>query len=311
MRTEQISYLNMIHRCSSLHKASEALHISTQALSLSVRTLEKELGFTILERSRTGVALTEAGQQLLNIGIQFLHQLEQLQQKQQEKYDAILTGSLDVMATNGVIETLFPSLISKLLSDYPDFRLRPIAREFNEILTTWNSEKNVELGFIYQLSIDGCLLTPYENSKFAFHPLLSGTYYCTVPDKYAIAHYKTISLSTMAKYPIILFTPTSNVLLKLFSNFQNPKIIFADSFTIYKQLLKDGTGLGMTFVGHHSDIPILSFPNLKFIPFKEHIDSDLGFLAEKNSILSPKAQYFINYLVEYIHTSFLTALTIN
>lgn len=48
MRTEQILYLDAIYRCSSLHKASETLHISTQALSLSIRTLEKEMDFPFL-----------------------------------------------------------------------------------------------------------------------------------------------------------------------------------------------------------------------------------------------------------------------
>lgn len=59
MRTDQIIYLNEINRRSSLHQASENLHISTQALSLSIKSLEEELGFQILERSRTGVTLTK------------------------------------------------------------------------------------------------------------------------------------------------------------------------------------------------------------------------------------------------------------
>ena len=38
MRTEQILYLSEIHRTSSLHRASENLHISVQSLSLSINT---------------------------------------------------------------------------------------------------------------------------------------------------------------------------------------------------------------------------------------------------------------------------------
>lgn len=311
MRTEQIHYLNIIQRFSSLHKASNELHISTQALSLSIRTLENELGFTILDRSRTGVTLTKEGQYLLEIGLQFLDQIKQIQNNHRKKYDTILTGSLRIMATNGVIETLFPPLISQLLTDYPRFRLKSIAYEFDEILNALNSGDMAELGFVYRLEINDQTVTPYDSSQFVFTPLLSGSYYCTVPEKHPISHYKTISLNTMAKYPIILFTPTSSILLKLFSSIQLPEIIFADSFTIYKQLLKDGVGLGMTFVLNESDTPMVALPNLKFIPFKERINSDLGFLYNKTSELSPKSSAFIEYLTEYLLNASPKMLSIN
>ncbi len=310
MRTEQIIYLNMIRRCSSLHKASDALHISTQALSLSIRTLEKELGFTILERSRTGVTFTEEGQELLDIGIDFLQQLKQIQEKHKRKYESILTGTLEIMVTNGVIETLFPALISQLYSDYPEFRLKTIVREFNDILDTWSDEK-AEIGFVYCLSKNQISITPFDDTQFSFRPLLSGKYYCTVSNNYSIANYKSISLSTMAKHPIVLFTPTSNILLKLFTNVAQPEIIFADSFAIYKQLLIDGAGLGMTLLHSESKIPLVASPNFKFIPFKEHIESELGFLFKKNTILSHKAQAFIDYLTDYISKIPPTTLSIS
>lgn len=309
MRTEQIRYLYVVHRCASLHKASDALHISTQALSLSIRSLEKELGFTILNRSRTGVSLTEKGEQLLDIGLDFLRQLEHLQNMQRKKYESILTGDLEVMATSGVLETIFPPLISQLISDYPSFRLKPLAREFDEILESL-LQKNIELGLVYQVSINKASVTPYNPSIFGFSFLLSGSYYCTVPENHPIAHYKSVSLNTMAKYPIILFTPTSNVLLKLFSGITTHKIVLADSFAIYKQLLKDGVGLGMTLVLSDSDIPMVAFPNMKFIPFREHIDSNLGFLYRKNIDLSPKAEAFISYLTEYLYETPPTTLSV-
>lgn len=300
----------MIYRYASLHKASNVLHISTQALSLSIRSLESELGFTILDRSRTGVSLTEEGQQLLDIGLDFLHQLERIQNKQRKKYESILTGTLEIMATNGVLETMFPPLISQLISDYPTLRLKPIAREFNEILESLSHE-NTKLGFVYQVSIDNESVTPYDPSLFEFRTLLSGIYYCTVPENHPIAHYKTVSLNTMAKYPIVLFTPTSNILLKLFSNITNLQIVFADSFAIYKQLLKDGVGLGMTLVLTDSDTPMVALPNMKFIPFREQIESNLGYLYNKDANLSSKTEAFISYLIEYLNKTPPTTLTVS
>lgn len=300
MRTEQILYLDAIYRCSSLHKASETLHISTQALSLSIRTLEKEMDFTILERSRTGVSLTDKGQKLLKVGIQFLHQIEYIQEKQTKKFDSTLTGILDIMATSGVIETFFPPLTSQLLSDYPKFRLKLISCDFDEMISNWEAYTDTELGFIFQPSVDGRSLTPYDATRFAFHPLFSGVYKCIIPDNFPIAHYKTISLNTMAKYPLVFFSPMSSILLNLFSNTSSQEVVFADSFAIYKQLLKDGKGLSITFIPDDSDTPTTFLPNLKIVPFKEHIDNNLGILYSKDAVLSPKASAFIEYLTDYI-----------
>ena len=49
----------------SLTRASEALHVAQPALSQQMRSLEDELGVKLLARGSRGVALTEAGQRLL------------------------------------------------------------------------------------------------------------------------------------------------------------------------------------------------------------------------------------------------------
>ena len=301
MRTEQIIYLREINHSNSLHKASESLHISTQALSLSMRTLEDELGFQILSRSRTGVKLTEKGKRLLHIGNEFLQQLSDIQNTAEKKYQSTLTGTLEILATNGIIETLFPSLISQLFFDYPEFRLKPLSCEFSAI-TTLLLQDHHELALCYQLYLNESLITQYDSTRFEYIPLIAGRYYCMVPDNSPIAHYKTISLNTMAKYPIILYSPSKDVLLKLFSHTKNKaNIIFAESFSIYKQLLKDGAGLSLTLISEGSQTSIVPVPNLKLLPFKEHINSSLGYLTRRNTSFSPRTIAFISYLVDYLN----------
>ena len=300
MRTDQIIYLNEINRRSSLHQASENLHISTQALSLSIKSLEEELGFQILERSRTGVTLTKKGEALLHIGKDFLEQLQNIQTSTEKKYQTSLTGTFEILATNGIIETLFPPLISQLFFDYPDFHLKPISSEFSLILDPLVKDI-YEFALIYQCSINDELITSYDNSMFSFSPILSGSYYCTIPENFSIAHYKSISLNTMTKYPIILFSPTKGVLLKLFE-YTNKKcnIIFVDNYSVYTQMLAKGAGLSLTLVIDQSKLPVISLPNLKLIPFKERIYSDLGYIYKKDHSFSLRSDAFIKYLKEYL-----------
>lgn len=59
----------------TLAKAAAELNVTPSAVSHSVSQLETELGFPLLIRNRTGVALTEDGAQVLPI-IQSIQNLE-------------------------------------------------------------------------------------------------------------------------------------------------------------------------------------------------------------------------------------------
>ena len=61
MTTEQLQYLLEISRNPSLNSASQKLHITLQALSISIKKLENELGFPLLERSYKGISLNNHG----------------------------------------------------------------------------------------------------------------------------------------------------------------------------------------------------------------------------------------------------------
>lgn len=61
MRLEQLYYLIEVSNCRSLSEASERLHISQQALNVNIKTLEKELGLVLLNRTNRGITLTKAG----------------------------------------------------------------------------------------------------------------------------------------------------------------------------------------------------------------------------------------------------------
>ena len=299
MRTEQILYLLEIDKTSSLHKASENLHISPQALSLSIRNLENEFQFQILNRSRTGVTLTQKGNQLLSIGNQFLEQLKALQQIPEKEYKHILKGSLEIMATNGVMETFLPAAISQLYLDYPKFHLSSQTMEFEQIIQAMPNAKT-EIALIYQLTINGVSLTNLQNTNLFFESFLSGTYYCMVHKNSPIYHYKSISVKSIAKYPFIIYGPTKALVLKLINCDETaPNIISVDNFVLYKQLSKDGAGLAMTMILDQSDKPAVPVPNMKPIPIKENIRSTLGYIRKTNHSLSPKASAFIQYLSDF------------
>ena len=63
MRTSQLQYFLSVAENLSFTKASEECHVAQPAISQQIQALEKELGFSLFDRSTKGVTLTEAGKQ--------------------------------------------------------------------------------------------------------------------------------------------------------------------------------------------------------------------------------------------------------
>lgn len=65
MRIEHLEYLSAVIDHGSFRRASERLHISQSALSTAIRSLERELGVSLLERRRSGARISREGRDLL------------------------------------------------------------------------------------------------------------------------------------------------------------------------------------------------------------------------------------------------------
>ena len=72
----QLRYFVAVAEAGSFTRAAERLHIAQQSLSQQIRTLEAQLGATLLVRSSRGVALTDAGAVLLREARPVLAQAE-------------------------------------------------------------------------------------------------------------------------------------------------------------------------------------------------------------------------------------------
>lgn len=65
MRTEQLKYFIEVANCGSMNVAAKHLFMTQPALTLAIKALEKDLGLQLFHRSKSGVVLTEAGEEVL------------------------------------------------------------------------------------------------------------------------------------------------------------------------------------------------------------------------------------------------------
>src|ERR1700730_9298178 len=107
-------------------RAAAQLGVSQPALSRTVRALEARLGVRLLTRSTRSVALTEAGERLVQtVGPHFdgiEAGLTAALSAMREKPD----GSLRITSVEHASDTILLPAIARLLADYPDIRVQII-----------------------------------------------------------------------------------------------------------------------------------------------------------------------------------------
>ena len=104
----QMRYFIETNNAGSTQKAAEKLNVSQSAISVAIRSMEKELGVVLFQRTPRGLFLNEAGREFLAKGKDILDQFDQLVDEMQ-KYSF----------TKKQIRIGMPPLLS--LSYWPDF----------------------------------------------------------------------------------------------------------------------------------------------------------------------------------------------
>jgi LysR family transcriptional activator of nhaA len=109
-----LRYFRAIAREGNLTRAAAALNVSAPALSVQLRQLERSLGHPLFERSRSGLALTEAGHLALDYAETIFHAGEEmqdvLQQRPKEGRQVLRIGAVSTLSRNFQFGFLRPVL---------------------------------------------------------------------------------------------------------------------------------------------------------------------------------------------------------
>ncbi|CAG4889618.1 LysR family transcriptional regulator [Paraburkholderia saeva] len=120
MFIRQLEYLVTLAKEKHFARAADACHVSQPALSTAIRTLESELGVTIVNRGRRFVGFTEDGERVLGWARQTLATLQNMRQDASAA-QARLVGTLRV----GAIPTVMPvtsRIFAACMQQHPHIR---------------------------------------------------------------------------------------------------------------------------------------------------------------------------------------------
>ena len=275
MRTEQLHYLLDIAKTNSINKSSERLHITHQSLNTAIKNLEKELDIEIFTRNTQGVFLTEAGKEAVKIGEEILEKYEQLKGlTNNSTAHSMLKGELAVLAAPFMGLSLASDVTNDYITNYPKVNLKTKSKETVDILKLLNQHQ-ADLYFIVSFFPDE-ILTQINQKQFICQKILEDKLCLVASTGHELSRFKTVSLSTVLKYPLALFQASDdspNPIMDIMPKNSKPKInLITDHIETYCQMIQNGKLVAL--VPEHSfvtsaffrDNPLISSIAVKNIP---------------------------------------------
>lgn len=202
MTLRQIQYIVEVERLGSLSNAAKALFISQSTLSFAIKDLERELGFPLFERTRTGMRPTELGNDFLAKAHNALEAFSALE-TQMEHSDKSRT----VLRIAAVQSSILSCALYRFLPDYDrqtvPFKLSYRGGSTGEVVDLISGGE-YDLGFVYATE------RQYEAWKQEFQSRgIAAQIICTldlcviVSAQDAFAGKEQISLSELSDYTYV------------------------------------------------------------------------------------------------------------
>lgn len=264
MRIEYLMYLCEVAKNGSINSSADNLNISQQGLNRALKSLEKEIGCPIFLTSNQGVVLTPQGMLLVETAQNILREWQTFQNSLYELNSKTeLASSLSLYVTPAILEYYATNFLSYFSNQHPEISLNIIEGDHIHVLEAIENG-SADLGlFGIQYPILDEIFPEYKKAKhIEFIPLYQYKIAVLANSSSPISKYKSLSLKTLLKYPLILPPHTSSNLendlnyrwLKMYGE---PQIKFAtSSVKVYKSLISSGQTVGLTSAARHGKINI-------------------------------------------------------
>jgi len=119
----QLRYLEALAETLHFGNAAEVCAVSQPALSMQIKELEAELQVSLVERRKSGVALTEHGTEITRRARTILASVRDLLDHAQHG-DRVLSGSLKLGAIPSIAPYLLPAALPELQRRFPELNLQ-------------------------------------------------------------------------------------------------------------------------------------------------------------------------------------------
>ena len=195
MELQQLRYFVRVAETGKFTAAARDLHVAQPSISKQVRKLEAELGAVLLERRKTGIALTDAGAILLPWAKRVLGDLDGAR-SEVASLTSLERGRLSVGATPSVSTVLLPRVLAAFHSEHPGITINVVEAGSRDLVDRLASG-------VLDLAL---VILPVPRAElFETVPLIREELVLAVAKKHPLARRKTVRVSDLRGVPLVMF----------------------------------------------------------------------------------------------------------
>lgn len=271
----------------SLTKAGEILGLTQSAISHAIASLEKEYGFTILTRGRSGISLTDNGARLLKYMREMLRWQEQMLQEV-SAINGIEVGTVRVGTFTSVSTQWLPGILKRFQDQFPAIQVKIFEGYYDDI-ENWITTGTVDLGFVSLPTVEALETEPLHRDRMMV----------IVTDGHPFSQRESVSVDELAQEDFIMpTTGCDNDLQRIFKQYRfSPQVKYelGDDHAIIA-MVQNGLGISILPEMILFRLP----PNIRTIPLEGEHYRSLGIAVPSLKHMSPASTRFFQCVKEWV-----------
>ncbi|WTW98498.1 LysR substrate-binding domain-containing protein [Streptomycetaceae bacterium NBC_01309] len=193
MDIKQLRAVVTVAEAGSVTRAAELLHLVQPAVTRQIRTLEKELGVPLFERTGQGMRPTKAGTIMVDRARRALGELERARAEVQPPPGEV-TGIVTVGLLESTSDLLAEPLVSAIGRDHPGVVLQ-LMTAYSGHLQQWLGDGDLDLTLLYNLDS-----TPLLNAT----PLVRERLWAVAPPSAGLRAEVPVPFAEAATHPLVM-----------------------------------------------------------------------------------------------------------
>src|SRR5438552_971087 len=290
MDFDQLETFIEVARLSSFSRAAEKRFRTKPAISSQIRSMEEEVGATLLDRSGGKVSLTASGKLFLKFAEETLDARKAATVAIAET-ERVPRGEIVVGANEGTCLHILPEVFAEFKKQHPSVSVSIKRADFSKVLES-----------VIDNSVDfGVVSMPVTDNRLTAVLIHRDELVLIAPPKHPMAKLKSASITDIAQYPLVMpkVGHTRDGLDSLFHERKlKPRYAMElDSSELLKRFVAADVGIG--FISRSNVQEDVKANALATIPLADaQIRRDLALVFRKDKALSRAALAFIDIAVK-------------
>ncbi len=274
MKIEYCLYVLDVVETGSIRKAAEKRFITQQGLSQAIKSVERELGVEIFNRSGNRIAVTASGQVVVDHLKRIAEDYQDLlvDVSQQDGNIEMDNSTVTIYYTSTIGAMYAPPIVNRLTKRYPRLHIQMFPKKPPELFKLEYTPNTI--------CICGCPTTMAEeqlkdgDGSRKYHRFVKAPLICVASLMSPYAKRKSIDVDDIRSIPFAAFDDEVSMLDDLIGDYRNANLTFMGSdYGLFKDIISSTPSMGFgTAVTEY----YFKRPNVVQIPFNANISIDYG-----------------------------------